>query len=97
VLKKMERACMDLTTNSEFVHQRLLGHVTSNDPEKKFPYHRFNVERDMEDIELQEWEKMEEMAQHTAVYMEQGEGELKRNNCVQDLMNPPAMECKSSF
>jgi len=94
VLNKMTEACVELTANSEFVHQRLLKLATSGDPEKKFLYHRFNVERDMQDIELQEWDKMEEMTAHTSVYMEEGEGELKRNKCVQDLMSPPAVECK---
>ena len=97
VLKKITEVCMELITNSEPVHQRLLKLTTSADPEKKFPYHRFNVERDMQAIELQEWNKMEEMAAHTAAYMEEGEGELKRNKCVQDLMSPPAIECKKTI
>ena len=96
-LKKIAEACVELTTNSERVHQRLLKHALSTDPEKKFPYHRFNVERDMQDIGLQEWYKIEEMAVHTTAYMEEGEGELKRNKCVQDLMSPPDIECKKAI
>ncbi len=92
-LQKIAEACVELTTNSEPLHQRLLKLAMSADPEKRFPYHRFNVERDMQDIGLQEWYKMEEMAAHTSAYME-GEGELKRDKCVQALMSPSALECK---
>ena len=88
------KACVDLVANSEPVHERLFKESKSLDPERQFPYHRFNVERDMQDIGLQEWSKMEEMASYTAVYMEEGEGVLKRNKCVDDLMNPPDIECK---
>jgi patatin-like phospholipase/acyl hydrolase len=90
---KMAEVCVSLTTSSEPVHQRLLQLSQSSDPEKKFLYHRFNVERDMQDIGLEECHKMKEMMAHTAVYLEETEGVLKRNACVQDLMNPPAMEC----
>jgi predicted acylesterase/phospholipase RssA len=92
--RNIAKACVDLVTNSEPVHQRLFKESNSSDPERQFPYHRFNVDRDMQDIGLQEWSKMEEMASHTAVYIEEGEGVLKRNKCVHDLMNSPNMECK---
>lgn len=93
-LKKIGEVCVQLTTSFEPVHQRLLKLSLSSDPEKKFPYHRFNVERDMQDVGLEECNKMKEMMSHTAVYMEEGEGIARRNRCVQDLMNPQAMECK---
>jgi len=95
--KSIARACVDLVTNSEAVHQRLLKESKSSDPERQFPYHRFNVDRDMQNIGLQEWSKMEEMASHTAVYMEEGEGVLRLNRCVKDLMNPPEIERKQHF
>jgi predicted acylesterase/phospholipase RssA len=84
-LKNMAEACLALATNSEPAHQRLLRQ--SSNREQSFPYHRFNVARDMQDIGLQEWGKAEEIAAHTAVYMEETEGEFRRDRCVQDLMN----------
>lgn len=89
------KACVDLVTNSEPVHQRLFKESNSSDPERQFRYHRFNVQRDMQDIGLQEWNKVEEMASHTSVYVEEGEGILKRDKCVVDLMDPPDIERKS--
>ena len=93
-MKKIAEACVQLATSSEPVHRRLFQQSQSSDPQKTFPYHRFNVDRDLQDIGLEEWGKMQEMTAHTAVYMEEGEGVLRTNNCVQDLMNPQPMECK---
>jgi hypothetical protein len=80
-LKAIADACVKLATSSEGVHQRVYKRAKST----PFPYYRFNVERDMDDIGLQEWEKMVEMGQHTARYMQEGEGESKRDQCVEDL------------
>jgi hypothetical protein len=85
-VKAMAEACVRLTTNSEPAHQRLFKQSFSLDSSKRFPYHRFNVERDMQDIGLEEWEKWEEMAAHSAAYMEAGEGIQKRDRCVEDLL-----------
>jgi len=85
IVKKMAEACLSLATNTEPAHERLLRQ--SSNRERPFPYHRFNVVRDMQDIGLQEWRKMEEIAAHTMVYMEEAEGELRRDRCVQDLIN----------
>ena len=87
-LKKIGEACVALTTNSEMVHQRVFRRSAS----ENFPYYRFNVERGMDDIGLQEWEKTVEMGDHTSRYMAEGEGELKRDNCVQDLMAASALD-----
>lgn len=82
-LKKIGEACVKLSTSSEMVHQLVLRKSTSTNP---FSYYRFNVERDMDEIGLQEWEKMDEMGEHTVRYMAEGEGEQKRDQCVHDLM-----------
>jgi patatin-like phospholipase/acyl hydrolase len=87
-------ACVQLATNSEFVHQRLFLLSISNDPGKRFPYHRFNVDQGMKDVKLQEWEKLEDIAVHTTAYMEEGEGIKRKNECVQYLTNPPLIESK---
>jgi len=92
-LLKIGEICVQLATSTEPVHQRLLKLSDSHDPEKRFPYHRFNVDRDMHEIELQEWNQMEAIGSHTAAYMEEGEGESKRNQCVRDLMDPPKIKC----
>ena len=95
-LTRIREACVELAFNSEHVHQRLLTLSTSVDPEKQFPYHRFNVERDMHEIELHEWDAMELLGAHTTAYMEELERELKRNECVQMLINPPPIQCKTT-
>ena len=96
-LRKIGEICVELATNSEPVHQRLLKLSESHDPDKRFPYHRFNVERDMDEIELQEWNQMQAIGAHTDAYMEEVEGESKQNKCVQDLMNPPCRQRNYRF
>lgn len=48
-----------------------------------------NVDRDMHDIEFQEWNQMEAIGAHTSRYMAEVEGETKRNKCIQELMISP--------
>jgi len=91
-LRKIGDMCVKLATGSEPTHQRLLRLSQSTDQDKRFPYHRFNVERDMHEIELQEWNQMEAIGSHATAYMDECEGESKRDKCVQDLMNPPPMQ-----
>jgi hypothetical protein len=93
-LTKIREACVELAFNSEPVHQRLCTLSTDVDPEKRFPYHRFNVERDMHEIELHEWDAMELLGSHTTSYMEEVERELERNKCVHELLNPQPVQCK---
>ena len=93
-LARIREACVELAFNSEPVHQRLLTLSTAVDPEKRFPYHRFNVERDMHEIELHEWDAMELLGSHTTSYMEEVERELERNKCVHELLNPQPVQCK---
>ena len=87
-VKRMAEACVQLATNSEPAHQRVFRLAFSPDPQKRFQYHRFNVSRDMHNIGLEEWHKMREMGAHTAAYLGEGEGEIKRDECVRDLLQP---------
>ena len=91
-LIKIGEMCVQLATSSEPAHQRLFRLSQSNDPDKQFPYHRFNVERNMHEIELQEWDQMDAIGSHAARYMDECEGESKRDHCVHDLMNSPPIE-----
>lgn len=94
-LMEMAKICMRLSTDSEHVHWRLQARYESQSAEQRFRYHRLNVERGMEDIGLQEYKKINEIAMHTAAYLDERAG--LKNACVQDLMNPAALECKQTF
>jgi Zinc finger, ZZ type len=85
-VQKILKACAELTQSSEAVHERIWGLSHSNDPTKCFPYHRFNVDKDMDGIDLQEWHKFGEISEHATSYMATGEGERKRDRCVTDLI-----------
>lgn len=94
-LEKMGLLCLDLVMNSEPAHQRVLKESVSTQLQKRFPYHRFNVEREMQDIGFEEWNRVEEITSHTTVYLEEWEGMMKKNACVHDLLEPPNTDCNS--
>jgi predicted acylesterase/phospholipase RssA len=92
-IKNIGEACERLTMNSEMVHQRVLDVATSNDPDRRFSYHRLNVEQGMDAIGFEEYDKFLEIAAHSTAYLNEGEGESRKNKCVHDLLNPRAVEC----
>ena len=92
ILISMGKICVELSTNSEHVHMRLQDRFELQDTERRLRYHRFNVDHGMENIGLEEFNKMNEIAMHTAAYLDARTG--LRNACVQELMLPEAMECK---
>jgi hypothetical protein len=67
----MASALASLATSSENAHERIQRTSRSSDPDKRFPYFRFSVERDVGDIGLEDWKKAEEMATHTVAYIDE--------------------------
>jgi Patatin-like phospholipase len=95
-LKKIAAACVEMSTSSEPIHDKMVGMANSRDPDIRggLRYHRFNVERGMDGIGLQEWKTTIRMGELTARYLAEEEGRLKRDACVQDLLKPSMVECK---
>jgi Patatin-like phospholipase len=92
-LNKIGKACVDMSTSSESAHEALFKLANSRDPDLRFPYYRFNVERGMESIGLQEWKAKVRIGELTTLYMGGGESQRKRDVCAQDLWKPAAIEC----
>jgi predicted acylesterase/phospholipase RssA len=95
-LKKIAIACVEMSTSSEPVHDKIVGLANSRDPYIRagLRYHRFNVERGMDGIGLEEWKARVRMGELTARYLAEEEGRLKKEACVQDLLKPSVVECK---
>src|SRR5262245_12248070 len=93
-LAKIMNDCVDISTSCEPTHERMLRTSKSPDPDLQFPYFRFNVERGMDSIGLQEWKASTQMSALTLQYMREGATQGKRNACVRYLLNPPDAECK---
>ena len=93
-LIQMASALSSMVTNSEDVHQRLQRTSRAIDVDKQFPYFRFNVERDVGDIGLEEWKREEDLAANTMSYLEEQEAEERKKMCVNCLINPPRFKCK---
>jgi len=92
-LKRIAEASVRMSTSSEPVHQELYK-LAHSGFDNSLRYHRFNVEKGMDSIGLEEWKANERLAQLTDDYMREGEAEKKRDDCVKDLVNPGPVECK---
>jgi len=79
-LLSMARALASLVTNSEEVNRRL----SKNSAE--LVYFRFNVDRDVGDIGLEDWKMQKHITAHTAAYLGEPETEQKRLSCVKYLI-----------
>jgi hypothetical protein len=95
-LKKIATACVEMSASLESVHNKMVWMVNSPDPDIRahLRYHRFNVERGMDNIRLQEWKTAIRMGELTARSLAEEEVQLKRDACVQDLFKPSVIECK---
>jgi hypothetical protein len=95
-LKKIATVCVEMSTSSELVRDKMVGMANSPDPDirARLHYHRFNVEKGMDGIRLQEWRTTVRMGELIARYLAEEEGRLKREACVQDLLTPSVVECK---
>jgi hypothetical protein len=89
-LTKLANSLALLATNSQQVHQKLLR--SSDDLELGFPYFRFDPDREVGDIGLEEWEKAAvlKLVEHTRRYLEERETEKAKSRCVDYLINPPS-------
>ena len=80
-LIEMTGSLTRLVTNSEDVHQRVQQVSSKN--EKQYPYFRFNVPRDVGDIELGDWEKSSNIAAYTQNYMQEFDIEKRTGSLCQ--------------
>jgi len=91
-LRDIVRHIVDMSTNSEPVHQDLLRLSTSVDRTQQFPYFRFNVQRGMDDIRLEEWKSTVRIKELTSRYMADADTEREKNKCAEILCTPPQVE-----
>jgi predicted acylesterase/phospholipase RssA len=88
-LMNIARACVDLSNSSERVHERVFTTANSTDGDARFPYHRFNADRDLDKIGLHEWKKVPEIIALTRKYMSEGVSVRNMEQCVEWILRPP--------
>ena len=86
---------VELSTASEEVHDRTYKTANSQNAYKNFPYFRFDVPN-VDTIELQEWQKIEELGSITTSYTEWSDISMEIGRCVRVLSHPPAVEMLNS-
>jgi predicted acylesterase/phospholipase RssA len=84
-LLKMANALQSVATDTESTHETL-----QNEAEGKFPYFRFNVERDVGDIGLQDWKKQQALTTNTIAYLRESDSKKKKIECSRVLTDPLA-------
>lgn len=87
---KIAGALAEIATGSEEVHQQIERDSHSMGRAKRFPYFRFNVERNLGDIGLEDWSKEEEIAAYTSTYMEEYDTKQRRLACTRCLVDTPS-------
>jgi patatin-like phospholipase/acyl hydrolase len=95
-LKSFAKALVDISTNTEEVHDNMVTRSRSRNPDQRFPYHRFNVDTGMDRIGMQEGDRLSEISELTDGYLDRVETKLGMKKCIDDLVNPCAVECINS-
>jgi hypothetical protein len=88
----MAKEIVELSTRSERVHQEMSVESNSKDPSRRFPYYRFNVDRGMETIGLQEWKAKVRIEELTMGYMDDEDVKRTKNACAEILWKPSEIE-----
>jgi Patatin-like phospholipase len=86
------KALVDLSTSSEGTHLRVYEEAHSQDESAQFPYFRFNVQRGLDEIGLEEWKMAEAMGDVTRSYLESPDVRHELEKCAAGLLNPFAFE-----
>jgi hypothetical protein len=92
VAANIVKALVNLSTSSESTHLRVWEEAHSQDEATQFPYFRFNVQRGMDEIGLEEWQMAEAMADVTRSYLESPDVKHELENCAVGLLNLSALE-----
>jgi predicted acylesterase/phospholipase RssA len=91
-LQEIAKEIVELSTRSERVHQEMSVESNSKDPSRCFPYCRFNVDRGMETVGLQEWKAKVRIEELTMGYMDDDNIKRKKNGCAEMLWRPSEIE-----
>ena len=89
-LLKMASGLTNIVTNTEAVHDNL-----HRQADEKFPYFRFNVERNVGDIGLEDWKRSQALTTHTSAYMGTYDSEKRKTMCAKCLIDPTTFYRKS--
>jgi predicted acylesterase/phospholipase RssA len=86
------KALVNLSTSSEGTHLRVYEEAHSQDEAAQFPYFRFNVQRGLDEIGLEEWKMAEAMGDVTRSYLESPDIKRELEKCAAGLLNSLSFE-----
>lgn len=85
-LEAFAKELVKMSTSAEDTHEDMLK-LTSYD--SRVSYHRFNVQRGLDQIGLEEWAKKFELGASTRGYLEGKDTQIAIEKCACDLIKPP--------
>jgi Patatin-like phospholipase len=92
-VQTMAKEIVELSTRSERVHHEMSVESDSKDPTRRFQaYYRFNVDRGMETIGLQEWKAKVRIEELTMGYLDDENVKRIKNDCAAVLWKPSEIE-----
>lgn len=91
-LKAFAKELVLLSTSAEDMHEEMLKLANVRHYDHQFPYHRFNVQRGMDRIGLEESQELIQLAALTRGYLEEKETQISMAKCVSNLVEPPNIE-----
>jgi len=91
-LKAFAKELVTLSTSADDTHEEMQKIANSRDLPQRFLYYRFNVQRGMDTIGLEEWTKNREIGAVTRGYLEEKETQTAMTTCIRSLVEPPAVE-----
>jgi hypothetical protein len=89
---RFAKQLVKLSTESEKTHRTVNAEAHSKDTSAQFRYYRFNVQRGMDEIGLEEWDNWDLIVTLTRNYLEELADVLAE--CAKDLLHPPGFESK---
>lgn len=92
-LKAFAQELVTLSTNADDTHEEMLKIANSRDRQIHFSYYRFNIQRGMDTIGLEEWTKKSQIGALTRGYLQEKETQMAMAACVDNLVEPATVEC----
>jgi hypothetical protein len=86
-LHNIAQACVHITLDAQGKAEEFVNDKDGKELRRAQKYFRFNVKQGLQDIEIEEWKKMEEMDAMTTDYLSQANNAKQIDRCAQALIS----------
>ena len=86
-LHNIAQACVQIALDAQGKAEEFVNDKDGKELRRAQKYFRFNVEQGLQDIEIEEWKRMEEMDAMTTDYLSQANNAEQIERCAQALIS----------